>query len=234
MESPWIVIPTYNEHANITRMLRALFNLNIANLSILVVDDNSPDGTHNDVRHLQSEYPRLHLEVRQKKSGLGRAYIHGFNYVIKHGATAIIQMDADFSHDPKDVPRLLASLKTHDVVIGSRYSNGISVINWPLRRLLLSTAANQYARLITGLPFKDITGGFRAWTPSAIAAIDLDTINADGYGFQIVTSYRANRKNLSITEVPIIFTERREGQSKMSKSIMWEAFWLVWKLRLFG
>jgi dolichol-phosphate mannosyltransferase len=215
-------------------MIRALFSLDVPGLSVLIVDDSSPDGTADEVKKLQSEFPNLHLAIRAKKSGLGRAYTFGFEEVLKKGATAIVQMDADFSHDPKDVPRLLAGLKENDVVIGSRYSHGISVINWPLRRLLLSTAANQYARIITGLKQHDITGGFRAWRPEVLRAIDLSTVRADGYGFQIVTIFRTAKKKFRITEIPIIFTERREGQSKMSRAIMWEAFWLVWKLRLVG
>ena len=234
MNSPWIVIPTYNEKGNIERMINALYDLGIENLSVLVVDDNSPDGTGDIVRRLQASHSSLHLETRARKSGLGRAYIHGFRYALDHNATGVVQMDADFSHDPTDVPRLLQQLNQYDVVIGSRYSHGISVINWPLSRLLLSTAANYYARLITGLPYKDITGGFRAWRASSLTAIRPEQVKADGYGFQIVMTYRAWRLKLSLVEVPIIFTERREGQSKMSKAIMWEAFWLVWKLRLSG
>lgn len=234
MNSSWVVIPTYNEKANIEKMISSLYSLGIENLAVLIVDDNSPDGTADIVRRLQQKHPRLHLEVRAKKLGLGQAYIHGFRYALDHGATGVVQMDADFSHDPQDVPRLLEQLNKHDVVIGSRYSHGISVINWPLSRLLLSTAANYYARLVTGLPYKDITAGFRAWRASALTAIKPASVKADGYGFQIVMAHRAWRLNLSFVEVPIIFTERREGQSKMSKSIMWEAFWLVWKLRLFG
>lgn len=234
IKNHWLVVPTYNEKQNIRRLLEQLCNLPVNNLRVLVVDDNSPDGTAEQVKALQNKYPRLHLSIQPKKAGLGRAYIHGFNYALQRGATAIVQMDADFSHDPQDVPRLLAALTTHNVVIGSRYSHGISVINWPLRRLLLSTGANLYARVITGLPYQDITGGFRAWRATALQALNLESVKADGYGFQIVMAHRAWKKGLTIKEIPIIFTERREGQSKMSKSIMWEAFWLVWKLRIFG
>ncbi|HLD25998.1 MAG TPA: polyprenol monophosphomannose synthase [Candidatus Andersenbacteria bacterium] len=234
LTSPWIVVPTFNERQNIARLIPDLFALPIENLHVLIVDDNSPDGTADEVRRLQQGNSRLHLSVQPKKAGLGRAYVHGFGYILERGATAIVQMDADFSHSPQDVPRLLEELHNHDVVIGSRYVSGISVINWPLRRLLLSTGANLYARIVTGLPYKDITGGFRAWRASALSAIHLHTIKADGYGFQVVMAYRAWRQKLRFKEVPIIFTERREGQSKMSKAIMWEAFWLVWKLRLFG
>lgn len=234
MTNPWVVIPTYNERENIQKMVPALFGLPIPNLTVLIVDDSSPDGTGNVVRRLQPTYPQLKLETRPKKSGLGRAYIYGFQYALGSGANAIVQMDADFSHDPNDVPRLLQALANHDLAIGSRYKDGISVVNWPLRRLILSAAANVYARIITGLPFKDATGGFKAWRAQALRSIDLPTVRADGYGFQIVMTYRAWKKRLRITEIPIIFTERRSGQSKMNKHIIFEALWLVWKLRLFG
>lgn len=234
LKSPWVVIPTYNEKANIERMIPRLFNLGVASLQVLVVDDNSPDGTAEIARQLQVEYSGLHLEVRPGKSGLGRAYINGFAHALEQGADAVVQMDADFSHDPADVPRLLTELEQSDVVIGSRYSHGISVVNWPLRRLLISIGGNIYASLITGLPLKDATGGFKAWRASALRTIDFQTVNADGYGFQIVMNHRTWKKGLKLVEVPIIFTERREGQSKMSKAIIWEALWLVWKLRLFG
>jgi dolichol-phosphate mannosyltransferase len=234
LESPWVVIPTYNERKNIERMIPLLFDLGIANLSILIVDDNSPDGTAEAVREFQKTYSTLQLEVREKKSGLGRAYIHGFTYALQHGATAVVQMDADFSHDPNDVPKLLAELENNDLVLGSRYVEGISVVNWPLQRLLISIGGNVYASLITGMPFKDATGGFKAWRATTLQAIDLPTVEADGYGFQIVMTHRVWKKKLRIKEIPIIFTERRVGQSKMSKTIIWEALWLVWKLRLFS
>lgn len=234
LNAPWVVIPTYNEKGNIEPMIRKLLALSVPNLTILIIDDNSPDGTAQVVRQLQAANPNLKLEVRPRKTGLGKAYIHGFDFALHHGADAIIQMDADFSHDPADVPRLLAALQDHDLVIGSRYSHGISVINWPLRRLFLSVGANFYAGLITNIPLKDATGGFKAWRISALRAINFTSVAADGYGFQIVMNHRAWKRGLRLTEIPIIFTERREGQSKMSKAIIWEALWLVWKLRLFG
>ena len=215
-------------------MIRCLFLLNIPNLSVLIVDDNSPDGTGAIVRSLQSKYKSLHLEERPDKRGLGSAYIHGFKYALAKKASRVVQMDADFSHDPQDVPRLLHELKNNDLVLGSRYVNGISVINWPLKRLLISMGGNLYARIITGLPFKDSTGGFKAWRSSALEKINLDKIEGNGYSFQISTTYTAWKKNLKISEVPIVFTERTTGHSKMSKAIVWEAIWLVWKLRLFG
>lgn len=234
MNTPWVIIPTYNECANIKRLVKALFQLSIPNLHVLVVDDNSPDGTADLIQSLQPNYPHLHLEKRSGKQGLGSAYIHGFTCALQYGATQLVQMDADFSHDPSDVPRLLAQLDHHDLVLGSRYVNGISVINWPLRRLLLSLGGSFYVRLITGMPFHDTTGGFKAWRRAALAAIDLPTVHADGYGFQIIMTYRAWQKGQHITEVPIIFTERRSGQSKMNRAIIWEALWIVWKLRLSG
>ncbi|OGY37028.1 MAG: dolichyl-phosphate beta-D-mannosyltransferase [Candidatus Andersenbacteria bacterium RIFCSPHIGHO2_12_FULL_45_11b] len=234
MKSPWVVIPTYNEKGNIGQMVRELFIQPIDNMPVLIVDDNSPDGTQEIVRGLQKTYPNLNLVVRTKKSGLGSAYIHGFTYALEHGADAIVQMDADFSHDPKDVVRLLHGLQNADLVIGSRYSHGISVINWPLRRLLISVFGNAYAGVITGMPYKDVTGGFKAWRAETLRSIDLASVRADGYGFQIEMNYRAWKSKKHIIEIPIIFTERREGQSKMSKAIIREALFLVWKLRLFG
>ena len=234
MQNPWIVIPTYNEKDNIEQMIEALFGLDIPNLTVLIMDDNSPDGTAEIVRQLQSTHKGLELVVREKKAGLGRAYIHGFQHALEHGADALVQMDADFSHDPNDVPQLLTALEEHDVALGSRYANGISVVNWPLKRLLISMGGNFYASVVTGLPFKDATGGFKAWRADTLRAIDLATVDADGYGFQIITTFRAWKKRKRITEVPIVFTERREGSSKMSWHIVWEAIWLVWRLRLLG
>lgn len=236
MNSPWVVIPTYNERDNIEKMVSALFAQDLENLHVLIVDDSSPDGTGTIVKKLQTQHSNLELATRAKKSGLGRAYIYGFQYALDHGADAVVQMDADFSHDPADVPALFAALekKSAGLAIGSRYLDGIRVMNWPLHRLFLSTTANLYAKIVTGLPFTDITGGFRAWQAEALKKIDLPTVSADGYGFQIVMTYRAWRRNVRICEVPIVFTERRAGQSKMSWAIIWEALWLVWKLRLFG
>ncbi len=232
--APWVVIPTYNEKDNIAPLIVALRNLHIPNLTLLIVDDSSPDGTADIVREYMHAAHDVQLLIREQKNGLGKAYIDGFTYALKHGATAIVQLDADFSHDPSDVPRLLGELDHSDVVIGSRYSHGISVVNWPLRRLLISMAGNAYARLITGLPHKDVTGGFKAWRASVLAAIDVASIDANGYSFQIITTHRAWRKGFRIKEIPITFTERREGQSKMSNAIIKEAIWVVWRLRLIG
>lgn len=232
--SPWVVIPTYNEKDNIELLIRALFSLHIENLSILVVDDSSPDGTGASVQKLRKEFSALHLETRPKKSGLGRAYVHGFQYALTHGADAVVQMDADFSHDPVDVPKLIAALADADLVIGSRYVNGISVINWPLRRLLISLAGNWYARTITGLAVHDATGGFKAWRDSTLHAIHFENVDANGYGFQIVMNFRTWKAGKHIKEIPIVFTERRDGQSKMNNDIIREALLLAWRLRLTG
>ena len=215
-------------------MLDRLLSLPVPNLQILIVDDSSPDGTGIIVNEYSRQHPQVHLLSRPGKSGLGRAYVAGFLHALDKGADAIVQMDADFSHDPSDIPRLLQGLSHSDLIIGSRYSHGISVINWPLKRLLISIGGNIYASLITGLPLKDATGGFKAWRASTLKDIEVSTVEADGYGFQVVMNYRAWKKGKTIKEVPIIFTERRDGQSKMSRQIIWEALWLVWKLRLFG
>src|SRR3990167_5434691 len=204
-------------------MVRALFELKIDNLAVLIVDDSSPDGTADIVRNLQQEFPRVQLLVRENKQGLGPAYIAGFTYALEHGADAIVQMDADFSHDPADVPRLFHALVDADLVIGSRYSHGISVINWALRRLLISVFGNVYASLVTGMPFKDVTGGLKAWRAQTLRAIDLNKVEANGYGFQIAMNYHTWKLKKKIIEIPIIFTERREGQSKMSNAIIREA-----------
>lgn len=232
MQSLWVIVPTYNERANVERIIRALFGLDVENLFVLIVDDGSPDGTSQVGEQLQHEFGRLHILNREKRLGLGTAYVAGFSYALAHGADGLVQMDADFSHDPADVPRLLEKLPTYDVVIGSRYSQGVSIVNWPVRRLLLSVAGNWYARMATGLPYHDVTGGFRAWRASAIRAINPRTIRADGYGFQVAIAHRAWKLGLSAVEVPIIFYERRDGKSKMTVGIMWETFWLVWRLRL--
>lgn len=234
MQSPWVVIPTYNEKDNITALLDALMSLSLPNLSVVIVDDSSPDGTGAMVTSYQQNHPRVHLLTRPQKSGLGPAYIAGFHYALDHRADAIVQMDADFSHNPQDIPRLLSELSDNDLVIGSRYSQGISVINWPLKRLLISIGGNVYTSLVTGLPIKDATGGFKAWRAATLRDIDLASVNADGYGFQIVMNYRCWKKGKRMKEIPIVFTERRDGHSKMSRAIIREALLLVWKLRLGG
>jgi len=226
-----IISPTYNEEKNIQQLVDLVLGEN-PEFHLLIVDDNSPDGTGDKVKSLQSVYKNLFLETRSKKSGLGTAYIFGFKWALKKKYDHIIQMDADLSHNPKDLPRMVKNLKDNDVVIGSRYINGISVVNWPLRRLMLSYGANAYSRIITGMPIMDGTGGFKAWKAKVLSDIDLDSVKSQGYSFQIEMNFRAWVKSYIIKEIPIIFSDRTIGQSKMSKTIVYEAIFMVWRLRI--
>ena len=226
-----IISPTYNEKKNIQQLVDLVLGEN-PEFHLLIVDDNSPDGTGNKVKSLQSVYKNLFLETRTKKSGLGTAYIFGFKWALNNKYENIIQMDADLSHNPKDLPRMVKNLKNNDVVIGSRYINGISVVNWPLRRLMLSYGANAYSRIITGMPIMDGTGGFKAWKAKVLSDIDLDSVKSQGYSFQIEMNFRAWVKSYIIKEIPIIFSDRTIGQSKMSKTIVYEAIFMVWRLRI--
>jgi dolichol-phosphate mannosyltransferase len=226
-----IISPTYNERKNITILVEAIFGIN-PDYHLLIVDDNSPDGTADVVRALQKIYPNLFLEVRPGKAGLGTAYLFGFQWALDNAYERMVQIDADLSHDPNDVPKLLAGLDENDLVIGSRYCQGISVVNWPLRRLFLSYGANLYSRIVTGLPLMDSTGGFKAWSRKVLEAIDLNDVRSQGYSFQIEMNFRAWRKGFKIHEHSIIFVDRTIGESKMSKHIMYEAIWMVWRLRI--
>ena len=226
-----IISPTYNERKNIKQLVNMVIGEN-PELHLLIVDDNSPDGTGKKVKKLQTEYKNLFLETRPKKSGLGTAYIFGFKWALEKKYDNIIQMDADLSHNPKDLPRMVNNLQKYDLVIGSRYINGISVVNWPLRRLMLSYGANAYSRVITGMPIMDGTGGFKAWKSSVLSSIDLDSVKSQGYSFQIEMNFRAWVKKFNIKEIPIIFSDRTIGQSKMSKTIVYEAIFMVWRLRI--
>lgn len=226
-----IISPTYNERKNIKQLVDMVIGEN-PELHLLIVDDNSPDGTGEKVKKLQTEYKNLFLETRPKKSGLGTAYIFGFKWALEKKYDNIIQMDADLSHNPKDLPRMVNNLQKYDLVIGSRYINGISVVNWPLRRLMLSYGANAYSRVITGMPIMDGTGGFKAWKSSVLSSIDLDSVKSQGYSFQIEMNFRAWVKKFNIKEIPIIFSDRTIGQSKMSKTIVYEAIFMVWRLRI--
>lgn len=226
-----IITPTYNERKNIESLIEQIF-LNSKESDILVIDDNSPDGTSKKIQELQKIYKNLYLEVRPSKLGLGTAYIFGFKWAINKNYNTVIQMDADLSHDPREIPELLSDLRKSELVIGSRYIQGVSVVNWPIRRLLLSYCANLYSRLITGMPIKDGTGGFKAWRINLLKKIDLDTIKSQGYSFQIEMNFRAWILDAKIKECPIIFVDRTIGESKMSKSIMFEAIWVVWRLRV--
>jgi len=227
-----IIIPTYNEIDNIQRMISELLNLHVEGLEILIVDDNSPDGTGTYVEELSKTNERIHILKRPRKMGLGTAYVAGFRYAIEKKYDYIFEMDADFSHDPKEIPNFLEKIKDHDLVIGSRYIQGVNVINWPMRRLLLSYFANQYTRIITGLPIKDSTGGFKCFRREVLEAIDLSNIKSNGYAFQIEMNFKAWKKKFRIVEKPIIFHDRTAGSSKMSKKIVREAVTMVWILRL--
>ena len=226
-----IISPTYNEHKNIATLVEHLFRID-PDYHLLIVDDSSPDGTGDIVRDLQKKYPNLYLEVRAKKDGLGRAYIHGFHWALSRDYDAIVQMDADMSHDPMEIPAMLALLNNHDLVIGSRYIHGVSVVNWPIRRLVMSYGANLYSRIATGMPIKDATGGYKAWSRKVLASIDLDNVKSSGYSFQIEMNFRAWIKGYSLKEHAIIFIDRTIGESKMGRSIMFEAVWMVWRLRI--
>ena len=226
-----IISPTYNEIKNIKSLVQQVFDLD-PSYHLLVVDDNSPDGTALKVKELQSTYPNLHLEERPGKAGLGTAYLFGFKWALENNYDHIVQMDADLSHDPNDVPILVSRLKEHDLVIGSRYVNGVSVVNWPIRRLILSYGANMYSRFITGMPINDGTGGFKAWRGTLLNDIELKKVRSQGYSFQIEMNFRSWRLGARIKEEPIIFVDRTIGESKMSKSIMYEAIWMVWRLRI--
>jgi len=225
-----VVIPTYNEIDNIKNIIYAVLEA-VPSINVLIVDDNSPDGTAAAVDEMKKQDARIHLLKRPGKMGLGTAYCDGFTYCLEQNFDIICQMDADFSHDPKDLPRLIAETKDNDLVIGSRYISGVNVVNWPLSRLILSYGASIYSRIITGLKIKDTTGGFKCFRAEMLQKIDLKKIRSNGYGFQIEMNYKTWKKGGRIKEVSIIFIDRRSGVSKMNKSIIWEAVFLVWKLR---
>ena len=226
-----VISPTYNEGKNIESLVNQVLGPN-PDYHLLIVDDNSPDGTAAIVKELQQTYPNLSLEVRKGNAGLGTAYLFGFKWALERGYEAIVQIDADLSHDPKDVPRLVSELQNYDLIIGSRYVEGVSVVNWPIRRLILSYGANMYSRTVTGMPINDGTGGFKAWRGSLLRKIELNKVKSQGYSFQIEMNFRAWRQNARIKEEPIIFVDRTIGESKMSKAIMYEAIWMVLRLRI--
>jgi len=229
-----VIVPTYNEANNISRLIHTVMMLNNS-IHLLIVDDNSPDETANIVKEEQEKFgDRLFLLERAGKLGLGTAYVTGFKYGLDHGYTYICEMDADFSHDPEDLPRLIEEVSngSADVAIGSRYADGISIINWPLSRLILSYSANLYARFITGLPIFDTTAGFKCIHRKVLEKISVDKIRSNGYAFQIELHFRAWKAGFKLREVAIIFREREEGVSKMSKGIVWEAIWRVWSLKI--
>lgn len=225
------VIPTYNEYDNIARLIGEVLAQS-PDLQVLVVDDNSPDGTGELVESLARKNSRIHILRRPGKMGLGSAYCDGFRAAIDYGADYIVEMDADFSHDPATIPRFLEMMSDYDLVIGSRYLNGISVVNWPLRRLMLSYFANVYTKIITGLRIADCTSGFKCFRRQVIESIDLSRIRSDGYSFQIEMNFRCVEMGFRVGEIPIIFIDRHSGSSKMSKRIVREAVLMVWKLKL--
>jgi dolichol-phosphate mannosyltransferase len=231
-----IVIPTYNEYENVERLVGEIHRFQ-PQVNILFVDDNSPDGTSDLIKKIQQENSNIYLLERQGKMGLGSAYIAGFKFALEKGFEYIFEMDADFSHDPKEIPNFLEAIELYDLVLGSRYIKGVNVVNWPLKRLLLSYFANMYTRIITGISVRDSTGGFKCFRRQVLEDIDLNNIKSNGYAFQIEINFKAWKKGFRLKEIPIIFIDRVFGQSKLSKKIMWEAIFLVWKLRfnsLFG
>lgn len=233
MEKTLIIMPTYNERDNLPRMAARLLKLPVP-VDLLVVDDGSPDGTGKIADELAAQHPQIHVLHRAQKNGLGRAYIAGFQWALERDYEFIFEMDGDFSHDPADIPEFLDVAKDEDadLVLGSRYSDGVRVVNWPLKRLILSRSAGVYVRIITGMPFSDPTGGYKCFRRRALEAIQLDQVQSNGYTFQIEMTHRLWRQGMKITETPIVFTERLHGQSKMSGHIVQEALWMVWKLWL--
>lgn len=232
MEKNLVIIPTYNEKENIENVIKRVVDLKTP-FDILVVDDSSPDGTSQIVKELQKSLPQLHLEVRKEKDGLGKAYTHGFKWALQRNYQFIFEMDADLSHNPDDLPKLLDALKNgSDVAIGSRYSHGVNVVNWPMSRVLLSFIASKYARFVTRLPINDATAGFVGYRRIVLETLNLDNIKFKGYGFQIEMKFKAWKKNFKLIEVPIIFTNRVAGESKISANIMGEAVFGILMLRI--
>ena len=229
-----VIVPTYNERDNIGRLIPAVLSQDPC-LEVLVVDDGSPDGTGALVDDIVKTNSRVHVLHREGKLGLGTAYIAGFRWALERKYDLVFEMDADFSHNPERLPEFLAAIKEADLVLGSRYQNGhVNVVNWPMSRLFLSYCANIYARGITGLPVFDATGGFKCFRRNVLEAIDLNSVRSNGYAFQIEMSFRAWKRGFRLLEIPIIFVDRTEGVSKMSKRIVREAIWMVWRLRWYG
>jgi dolichol-phosphate mannosyltransferase len=230
-EKALVIIPTYDEASNIPQLLPQVLSQDEC-IDVLVVDDGSPDGTGQIADRLASENARIHVLHREKKLGLGTAYLAGFAWALEREYDIIFEMDADFSHDPKHLPEFLEAIQDADLVLGSRYLDGrVTVVNWPMGRLLLSYGANIYARVVTGLKLCDSTGGFKCFRRRVLEAIDLDRVHSNGYSFQIEMSLRAVKKGFNIKEIPIVFVDRSDGTSKMSGRIVREAIWMVWRLR---
>jgi dolichol-phosphate mannosyltransferase len=230
-EKTLVIVPTYNERENLPPLIQRLMALPVA-VDVLVVDDNSPDGTGQLADGIAASNPRVQVLHRKVKDGLGRAYCAGFAWALERGYEYIFEMDGDFSHNPDDIPSFLKAAQEADLVVGSRYCNGIRVINWPLKRLMLSMGAGKYVRGITGMPISDPTGGYKCFRRRALATIQLDAVRSNGYSFQIELNHKIWMQGMRIAEVPIIFTDRFQGSSKMSRKIVWEALWMVWRLWL--
>ena len=230
MPKALVCIPTYNEIENIEKIIPKILSMD-DEIEVLIIDDNSPDGTGDKVEEMMSENKRIHLIKRPGKMGLGTAYVEGFKYAIKNNFDLVFEMDADFSHDPNTIPSFLEAIKDNDLVLGSRYINGINVLNWPMKRLLLSYFANVYTKIVTGMKINDATGGFKCFRIEVLKSIDLDKIKSNGYSFQIEMTFKAWKKGFRIKEIPIIFMDRQLGTSKMNKKIIHEAIFMVWKLR---
>jgi dolichol-phosphate mannosyltransferase len=228
-----VIVPTYNERENIRTIIPLILDKD-PSIHVLVVDDNSPDGTGEIADQMAQENNRILVLHRQNKSGLGKAYIAGFGFALEKGYDLVFEMDCDFSHDPRYIPDFLMAIRDADLVLGSRYISGVNVINWPMSRLLLSYYANAYSRVVTGLPVRDATGGFKCFRRQVLEAIDFDKVKSNGYSFQIEMSFRAWKKGFRLKEIPIVFEDRKLGQSKMSKKIVREAVWMVWRLRLWS
>ena len=226
-----VIVPTYNERETVARIVESVLAQD-PRLNVLIVDDGSPDGTGAIVDEIAAVNPRVNALHRAKKMGLGTAYLAGFKWALARDFAFVFEMDADFSHDPGHLPEFLRAIANADLVLGSRYRDGkVTVVNWPMSRLMLSYAANVYARIVTGLQLYDATGGFKCFRRAVLEAIDLDDVRSNGYAFQIEVSFRAWKKGFRIAEIPIVFTDRTEGESKMSKRIVREAIWMVWRLR---
>ncbi len=226
-----IIIPTYNERENVEPLLERIF-AEVPAVEVLIVDDNSPDGTGAIADGAAARDPRVHVMHREGKQGLGSAYVAGFRYALDRDYEAVFEMDADFSHNPESLPVFLRELEDADLVLGSRYLNGVTVVNWPIKRLILSYSANVYSRIITGMRVKDLTGGFKCFRRRVLESIDWSRVGSDGYAFQIEITFKAWRKGFRIREIPIVFVDRKAGESKMSRRIVHEAAWMVWRLRL--
>jgi dolichol-phosphate mannosyltransferase len=226
-----VIVPTYNERFNVARLIPAILAQD-PSFEILVVDDGSPDGTGAIVDGIAATNPRVNVIHRERKLGLGTAYIAGFRWALERKYDLVFEMDADFSHNPERLPEFLEAIREADLVLGSRYQDGhVNVVNWPMSRLFLSYGANVYARLVTGLPIFDTTGGFKCFRRNVLESIDLNSVKSNGYAFQIEMSYRVWKRGFRLIEIPIIFVDRTEGVSKMSKKIVREAVWMVWRLR---